>query len=240
MRFQSTHPLRGATVYDANRAMWHRISIHAPLAGCDNTTLNRCMTSTPFQSTHPLRGATWPTSRRKQSKEKFQSTHPLRGATRDRGLMAAQLRDFNPRTPCGVRRWVNAVLARRVDFNPRTPCGVRLRDTSPIADQRDISIHAPLAGCDFYAGFSALLELVISIHAPLAGCDAPTSGLAAGFWHISIHAPLAGCDDQVKPVTRVTDAFQSTHPLRGATVTSGRSCCKARYFNPRTPCGVRR
>ena len=36
MRFQSTHPLRGAT-YLTKEPMQHgRISIHAPLAGCDS------------------------------------------------------------------------------------------------------------------------------------------------------------------------------------------------------------
>ena len=34
--------------------------------------------------------------------------------------------------------------------------------------------------------------------------------------------------------------FQSTHPMRGATVPlQGGACCQS-YFNPRTPCGVRR
>ena len=34
----------------------------------------------------------------------------------------------------------------------------------------------------------------ISIHAPLAGCDRRRSVPALRFGHISIHAPLAGCD----------------------------------------------
>ena len=56
----------------------------------------------------------------------------------------------------------------------------------------DISIHAPLAGCDPIAP-SVLRNAVISIHAPLAGCD--DIYLQSDVWHnISIHAPLAGCD----------------------------------------------
>ena len=36
-RFQSTHPLRGATRAGADRGQHGAISIHAPLAGCDRT-----------------------------------------------------------------------------------------------------------------------------------------------------------------------------------------------------------
>ena len=60
--------------------------------------------SRKFQSTHPLRGAT----RRFRStlrSRKFQSTHPLRGATRRRLSRFCASAYFNPRTPCGVRRF---------------------------------------------------------------------------------------------------------------------------------------
>ena len=102
-----------------------------------------------------------------------------------------------------------------------------------------ISIHAPLAGCDLaeapavirrlqfqsthplrgatVSDLSTRVTTLISIHAPLAGCDEgytviPPEGV------ISIHAPLAGCD-----------------PACARKPSSGCS-----YFNPRTPCGVRR
>ena len=105
-------------------------------------------------------------------------------------------------------------------------------------DGEKISIHAPLAGCDQALGRHALRN-GISIHAPLAGCDRQ--------WHdgganktISIHAPLAGCDvllpwlrqasryfnprtpcgvrPKLKQMQEALEEFQSTHPLRGATV----------------------
>ena len=81
---------------------------------------------------------------------------------------------------------------------------------------KEISIHAPLAGCDCdypqaqgggvifqsthpLRGATRLRVVCdggrcISIHAPLAGCDhiAAHGHLAAIL--ISIHAPLAGCD----------------------------------------------
>ena len=59
---------------------------------------------------------------------------------------------------------------------------------------------------------------MISIHAPLAGCDARRSR-GGDTPQISIHAPLAGCDAKSCGF-RGKRAFQSTHPSRGATVSS--------------------
>ena len=146
-----------------------------------------------------------------------------------------------------------------------------------------ISIHAPLAGCDAAApafcqrrgGFQSThplrgatrgetivrLPAKISIHAPLAGCDPALRLDELDVVDISIHAPLAGCDPKHRDLLGVPGAFQSTHPLRGATPTNiiERGCygisihaplagCDTRatrtaahgtHFNPRTPCGVR-
>ena len=122
--------------------------------------------------------------------------------------------DFNPRTPCGVRHQRLWLSWQSRYFNPRTPCGVRL---GLLAFKRVFakfqSTH-PLRGATLPAAHAGAAFL-ISIHAPLAGCD------LAGFQErirkkISIHAPLAGCDER---------------PGEGL---DGR-----RYFNPRTPCGVR-
>ena len=146
--FQSTHPSRGATRPKGLLSVRAVISIHAPLAGCD-IHQNRAL----------LYGS------------KFQSTHPSRGATSMRRGRPRLGRDFNPRTPRGVRRG-----------------GPRERG----ADAR-ISIHAPLAGCDDDQGPIDKRAGAISIHAPLAGCDRrrPQVPRRAA---ISIHAPLAGCD----------------------------------------------
>ena len=197
------------------------ISIHAPLAGCD---LSLYLSSGLLPS--------------------FQSTHPLRGATSVTRVVPPVGRNFNPRTPCGVRQLVHASLGQAVDFNPRTPCGVRLyrshgrnRDVyfnprtpcgvrpdvflrpgdgdkhfnprtpcgvrqvtmSKKANLTEISIHAPLAGCD-QGAVPVLRGGDISIHAPLAGCDNVQQ-----HWrrpgNISIHAPLAGCDGSCKRST---------------------------------------
>ena len=78
--FQSTHPVRGAT-----ELAWG----NAP--------------GTVFQSTHPVRGATI-ADVEIMLEQIFQSTHPVRGATSLWTCSIRQTTDFNPRTPCGVRR----------------------------------------------------------------------------------------------------------------------------------------
>ena len=101
--FQSTRPMRGATLHAATLAHFGRISIHAPLAGCDAVASSSFMYFARFQSTRPVRGATTqihqnhrltmisihaPRAGRDSSSpwnlgdgRTFQSTRPVRGAT---------------------------------------------------------------------------------------------------------------------------------------------------------------
>ena len=80
----------------------------------------------------------------------------------------------------------------------------------------------------------------ISIHAPLAGRDENDPEYAEGGFYISIHAPLAGRDRLLSLSISTGETFQSTRPLRGATVVQQRHVphlvC---HFNPRAPCGAR-
>ena len=123
--FQSTHPLRGATMATAF-----------------------ITSSAGFQSTHPLRGATF-RIKKAPSRLRFQSTHPLRGATLHRPRHQPRHGHFNPRTPCGVRPIYAHKSRSTKHFNPRTPCGVRPGEWITFEQAKKISIHAPLAGCDF-------------------------------------------------------------------------------------------
>ena len=151
-----------------------------------------------------------------QMAEGFQSTHPLRGATGRRVDFIAPPLYFNPRTPCGVRlQSVNPSIQVQRDFNPRTPCGVRQCHPSCTQTGCPISIHAPLAGCDLFAS---------------------PFGVTSS---ISIHAPLAGCDTTKDTDSATNEQFQSTHPLRGATLIRTSCRIQTTNFNPRTPCGVR-
>ena len=120
-------PRAGCDCDDAPDKPTDDISIHAPRAGCDDTT-----------------------SAKEVGHYKFQSTHPVRGATRYCRNQIDRMQNFNPRTPCGVRRgrWHRGPSPARISihapragcdpgnrypprcgdyFNPRTPCGVRRR-----------------------------------------------------------------------------------------------------------------
>ena len=78
--FQSTRPIRGATIHRDVPKRYSGISIHAPHTGRDCWSRRLPRTSVRFQSTRPIRGATTLPSA-KQSEQQFQSTRPIRGAT---------------------------------------------------------------------------------------------------------------------------------------------------------------
>ena len=123
-----------------------------------------------------------------------------------------------------------------MNFNPRTPCDSRLCGTNIRVNQ--ISIHAPLAGCDReqhrrsrsprenfnprtpcgvrpQRGSRHKAQRDFNPRTP-CGVRRIVVTICIKIYHISIHAPLAGCDKS---------------PEHGW-------MCK-RNFNPRTPCGVR-
>ena len=173
----------------------HRlISIHAPLAGCDSHALGilrsmvyfnprtpcgmrlaglpsrRCMPL--FQSTHPLRGAT-SLSEYVPTPSIFQSTHPLRGATASMRSTSISPINFNPRTPCGVRLMNERVNITLEGFQSTHPLRGATDSKRLFLRGYEISIHAPLAGCDVRGRRDRRGLFHISIHAPLAGCDSP-------------------------------------------------------------------
>ena len=214
--FQSTHLLRGATSFlitlfrgfqcfnprtscevrpDTSCVMadHHLVSIHAPLARCDSTSISTVLPprsfnprtscevrprmalllipDAMFQSTHLLRGATsshtW-----FSSVDPFQSTHLLRGATDCR---------------------------------------------YPIRIQFHVSIHAPLARCDRPARTGRRETAGFN---PRTSCEV-RPGLRLEYSKlglVSIHAPLARCDMDFQQFLTASKAFQSTHLLRGATL----------------------
>ena len=104
-RFQSTHPMRGATTFLYNPQNAQKISIHAPHAGCDCLHFRFCFAENNFNPRTPC-------GVRLSFFYPF-SMPPIY---------------FNPRTPCGVRHPNWHIEAEKANFNPRTPCGVRLCD----------------------------------------------------------------------------------------------------------------
>ena len=194
------------------------ISIHAPHAGCDRHATYSEIRSKQISIHAPHAGCDLLARRPLALISGFQSTHPMRGATPARRAAFPSHRDFNPRTPCGVRPALFFVFADiALDFNPRTPCGVRPVKDRPIDKIDEISIHAPHAGCDPSAVRTANVSTDFNPRTP-CGVRHPEYRRLAVF----------------------SRKFQSTHPMRGATFRQLARTGRSGNFNPRTPCGVRR
>ena len=186
--FQSTHPVRGATEARPHGDGWLLISIHAPREGCDTVSRPAKLMVFLFQSTHPVRGATLPPCP-PESHDGFQSTHPVRGAT-----LHGQLE------PEGLL----------------------------------ISIHAPREGCDRAAPPNTRPWAVFQSTHPVRGATNKdrTNGLTQEFQ--STH-PVRGATPARSAPDAMLLAFQSTHPVRGATLALvDQQACDV-DFNPRTP-----
>ena len=119
--FQSTHPLRGATAEIRVKLSDEMISIHAPLAGCDVDDTRFATSRRDFNPRTPC-GVRPLRQRHHLPQKRFQSTHPLRGATSSAHPNTTTLIDFNPRTPCGVRPEVRCLR----------PCPSRFQSTHPL------------------------------------------------------------------------------------------------------------
>ena len=214
------------------------ISIHAPRAGCDRLP---CM---PPQSAAGI------------------SIHaPRAGCDPGERSHSGPHLYFNPRTPCGVRPCGLRGLTTRLLFQSTHPVrGATFETVYDFAYTEFQSTH-PVRGATAYgesirpndiifqsthpvrgATFETVYDFAyteISIHAPRAGCDVSVRESIRRDT-ISIHAPRAGCDTVAQTFGARPTRFQSTHPVRGATAARRLSRSNRRYFNPRTPCGVRR
>ena len=305
LQFQSTHPVRGATPPTWKLPLPVCISIHAPRAGCDGTgQIVVCIlflisihapragcdvcgtvgTNPKLISIHAPRAGC---DRRsgKRSQAGWISIHAPRAGC-DGGVSPRRPRRkisiHAPRAGCDLRQWAlrwsssifqsthpvrGATLPRPPpwwccrNFNPRTPCGVRPADHTVGVGRADISIHAPRAGCDASRSCVPAEDLEFQSTHPVRGATLKTEYLLEK-QVISIHAPRAGCDGPVGPGQEAVEIFQSTHPVRGATsrekiltipvnisIHAPRAGCDGEGtttsllrmdFNPRTPCGVRR
>ena len=94
----------------------------------------------------------------------------------------------------------------------------------------------PVWGATSPAGCWEVVK-VISIHAPRVGCDrySPMSTICT---IISIHAPRVGCDPAGRQCWAWPGYFNPRTPC-GVRRSSNTQRRYIPYFNPRTPCGVR-
>ena len=124
VRFQSTHPARGATNKIINVRQSLKISIHAPRERCDLFACSRASSLLIFQSTHPARGATlhvFPPSR-----DTAISIHA-------------------PRERCDLMGHANVLITTISIHAPRERCD---EDKIAVFLHWWISIHAPRERCD--------------------------------------------------------------------------------------------
>mgnify|MGYP006908960009 CR=1 FL=1 len=84
-----------------------------------------------------------------------------------------------------------------------------------IARDKFQSTHPSWGATCFNSRTRGLEE--ISIHAPIVGCDFQHIAYNVGLYLISIHAPIVGCDHHKQRMTTAQLRFQSTHPSWGAT-----------------------
>ena len=107
---------------------------------------------------------------------------------------------FNPHSPCGERHTTCPICSGDTNFNPHSPCGERRAMTRRIWLIFPISIHTPHAGSDVFYRRWRIPPADFNPHSP--------------------------CGERLEEngVRTLEDVFQSTLPMRGATVT------KTKYF----------
>ena len=166
--FQSTHPLRGATVQHPVILGDQNISIHAPLAGGDFFATAGGIVTLDFNPRTPC------------------------GVRRVHACSSVPLCNFNPRTPCGVRQLSDFRESAHIHFNPRAPCGARLIHSGCRKNQKNFNPRAPCgARLPTCSVFLRLPEFQST--RPMRGATEYSEAVDRGY-RISIHAPHAGRD----------------------------------------------
>ena len=146
-----------------------------------------------FQSTHP-RGVRPYHNYSHSLYCPFQSTHPVWGATCVYARPPRSHEQFQSTHPVWGATDVSILVVGMIaDFNPRTPYGVRLPAVEVQPLVLDISIQAPRMGCDSTRRCSRFCLPDFNPRTPYG-------------------VRLCVIKDQID-----TEAFQSTHPVWGAT-----------------------
>ena len=162
--------------------------------GATYVTMGYHLNQIKFQSTPPVWGATGGSPKTGENDVIFQSTPPVWGATRA-GRTAHRLFCISIHAPRVGGDLLNQdKTLHKSHFNPRPPCGGRRYPYSYLDHDGDISIHAPRVGGDVKSSESVLRRFGISIHAPRVGGDCGAFALV-GKVSISIHAPRVGGDN---------------------------------------------
>ena len=192
-----------------------------------------------FQSTHPVWGATYNSGMPDTDQPQFQSTHPVWGATLLLQIYRGGVENFNPRTPCGVRRAAGRVNGLPHKFQSTHPVWGATPHCKLVEYMRmQFQSTHPVWGATSRAGLIDQLEY-ISIHAPRVGCD---PCLSAGAHHRMYFNPRTPCGVRPLPASgqgpRPGD-FNPRTPCGVRLQSEAATADGGEDFNPRTPCGVR-
>ena len=126
-KFQSTHPLRGATRANQTKIPALTISIHAPLAGCDASVLRRRAKGLNFNPRTPC-GVRPVYIFAEHYVNKISIHAPLAGCDLIEDIHFPSLLFISIHAPlAGCDGLRPDLRAAKLHFNPRTPCGVRLQ-----------------------------------------------------------------------------------------------------------------
>ena len=237
--FQSTQPKRAATIGVRADYDWkEKISIHAAQEGCD---IQQKQGSGCYENFNPRspRGLRLQLLYRNYDFYRFQSTQPKRAAT-------------------GTSRLLGGLAAISIHAAQE---GCDLRRPFGVGCIHGISIHAAQEGCD-YSQNADYQKMLISIHAAQEGCDIKGDVIMNCVYHFNPRSPRGlrptnkGCQpchfqfQSTQPKRAATASssatrqtltkFQSTQPKRAATGKCKKHLPLFRYFNPRSPRGLRR
>ena len=192
-----------------------KISIHAPRAGGDLSGRYKKGWRMKFQSTPPVRGAT-ALARHGAAGSPISIHAPRAGGDQTWETWSIGPTHFNPRPPCGGRRQRLLLI----------PAGDRLFQSTP-----------PVRGATDQCSIGFDIGK-ISIHAPRAGGDLLLMCLKTVLGDFNPRPPCGGRLYAQKYRCSLIE-FQSTPPVRGATLPRWRHRSRSQYFNPRPPCGGR-
>ncbi len=170
------------------------ISIHAPRVGSDDKQAIAASFRFLFQSTLPVWGATAASIEERLTR--LISIHaPRVGSDQNKQGRDTRSQHFNPRSPCGERRfWGFSSAGRAPDFNPRSPCGERRM-------------------CIWISGIKKEFQSTL----PVWGA---TEIRGARLHHPGHFNPRSPCGERraAARISRPECRFQSTLPVWGATV----------------------
>ena len=235
-----------------------KISIHAPLAGCDYGNLRLVLAGCYFNPRTP-RGVRLQPKSLKAACGLFQSTHPSRGATH-RNLSRCSKQCISIHAPlagCDMQRWRRKIQTQT--FQSTHPSRGATRLIAPESCRVLFQSTHPSRGATGYVPAGRSQEGHFNPRTPRGvrpsradDCNAvflfqsthPSRGATPHFGHftalicISIHAPLAGCDMEAIIWQSHIKNFNPRTP-RGVRLLARPTRRRSRHFNPRTPRGVR-